>query len=111
MQRHLLWFAAAVPVILFASYLALTTGTRILLPDAWNALSLGTTREEARARVPELRSMNHFEPSREDFEYATRKIGLRDWTIELNFKDGRIAKIEYFALDPHHSISLWRRRL
>lgn len=45
-MKPVLWITTATAIVIFAGYLFLTTGTRILLPDWWEEIEPGMTRGE-----------------------------------------------------------------
>lgn len=51
MRRPLFWFSVLVPVLLFATYLALTAGTVFLLPEELDEIEVGMAREEVFAHL------------------------------------------------------------
>lgn len=53
MKRTITLFSIATPVLLFATYLALTAGTWFLIPDVITRIEPGVTYEESIGQFPE----------------------------------------------------------
>ncbi|MAS94389.1 MAG: hypothetical protein CMO55_14415 [Verrucomicrobiales bacterium] len=115
MKRLHYWILAGIPVVIFATFIVLTAGTRLLLPEWWEAIEPGVTRQEIHSLVllsqlpddsidpfsekavsHEKSKWRFFMDSEAPFqsEILFRKIGLCRWQQRLHYEDDVLKKVE-----------------
>lgn len=108
MKRPHFWLTIGTILVLFLGYVAVTSGTRYLLPSSWKQIKVGMPAEEG---IDLLKSYKHGYDSSDSNFYSfhfEKSIGLRKWAIvayyDMTAENKPITKTFIAWQDPHEWI-------